>query len=212
MTAPGPGRAADAPSEAANVEHLWLSTLQRLAAGVSHEMRNALNGAAVNLEVVRSRATRDGVPASSLASYAGSASDQLESVIAIAEALITLNRAPLRPVTAARIVDQLLALIRPPLAANGGSARLVVEGEGVSDVPAEVARLALAAALEAGAAAAAEHRSELLCVVRPVEGTEVEITAGASSLSLDETVRRLAADGGIGIRVDGGIRLSFRSK
>lgn len=209
MTTSGAGRATDAPSVAANVEQLWLATLQRLAAGVSHEMRNALNGAAVNIEVVRSRSTREGMPASSLASYASSASEQLEGVIAIAEALIALNRAPQRPVAAGRIADQVLALIRPPLVAGGGSVRLVVEGEGVSDVAADVARLTIAAALQSGATAAGEVRTELLCVVRPVQRIEVEITAGAVPLSLDDSVRRLATDSGIQVRIDGGIRLSF---
>jgi hypothetical protein len=205
----GAGRATDAPSVVASVDQLWLATLQRLAAGVSHEMRNALNGAAVNIAVVRSRSTREGMPASSLASYASSASDQWEGVIAIAEALIALNRAPQRPVAAGRIADQVLALIRPPLVAGGGSVRLVVEGDGVSDVAADVARLTIAAALQAGATAAAEARSELLCVVRPVQRIEVEITAGAVPLSLDDSVRRLATDSGIEVLVDGGIRLSF---
>lgn len=209
MAASGAGRAADVPTGATSVERLWLSTLQRLAEGVAHELRNALNGVAVNLEVVRSRSTRDGVPATSLAHYAGSASDQLESVIAMAEALIALNRAPQAPIAAARIADQLLALIRPPLAANGGSARLDVEGEGVSRVRGDVARLTLAAALEAGAAAASSNKSELRCVVRPVEGIEVEVTAGEALFSLDATVQRLAGDTGIEIHEGRGIRMIF---
>jgi signal transduction histidine kinase len=205
----GAGRAAGAPSAEASVERLWLATLQRLSGGVAHEIRNALNAVAVNLEVVRSRSGRDGLLASSLGQYATSASDQLEGVITVAEALIALNRAPQRPLAAGRIADQLLALIRPPLVANGGGARLVVEGEGASGVPADVARLVLAGALEAGAAAAFKHRMELLCVVRPVDGIEVEITTGAVPLSIDDDVRRLGVDNGITVRVDHGIVLKF---
>jgi signal transduction histidine kinase len=193
----------------ARVERLWLAALQRLAAGVGHEMRNALNGVAVNLEVVRSRATRDGMPATSLAQYASTASDQLESVITIAEALVALNRAPQRPVVAGRVADQLLALIRPQLVAVGGSARLVVEGEGRSDVSAEAARLVLAGALEAGATAAAEHRSELLCIVRPADGVQVEVTAGRTPLSLGDEIRHIAIENGIDVRAGAGITLTF---
>jgi signal transduction histidine kinase len=193
----------------ARVEHLWLAALRRLAAGVGHEMRNALNGVAVNLEVVRSRSARDGMPATSLAQYASTASDQLESVIAIAEALVALNRAPQRPVVAGRVADQLLSLIRPPLVAVGGSARLIVEGEGKSDVSAEAARLVLAGALEAGATAAAEHKSELLCIVRPVNGVEVEVTAGQGPLSLGDEIRHIAIENGIDVRANDGITLTF---
>ena len=210
MATSGAGRASGAPSAGASVEQLWLATLQRLAAGVAHEMRNALNGVAVNLEVVRSRSAREGVPASSLAHYASSASDQLESVIAIAEALAALSRAAQKPLAAARVADQVLALLRPPLVAIGGSARLVVEGEGRSAVAPEVARLVLAASLDAGAAVAGERRTELLCVLRPTSGIEVEITVGAEPLPLDESVRRVAADHGIGIDAGHGVRLSFQ--
>jgi signal transduction histidine kinase len=205
----GAGRAADAPAAVARVERLWLAALQRLAAGVGHEMRNALNGVAVNLEVVRSRSGRDGMPATSLAQYASTASDQLESVITIAEALVALNRAPQRPVVAGRVADQLLALIRPQLVAVGGSARLVVEGEGKSDVSAEAVRLVLAGALEAGATAAAEHRSELLCIVRPADGVQVEVTAGKGPLSLSDEIRHIAIENGIDVRASDGITLSF---
>ena len=172
-------------------------------------MRNALNGVAVNLEVVRSRSARDGMPATSLAQYASAASDQLESVITIAEALVALNRAPQRPVVAGRIADQLLALMRPQLVAVGGSARLVVEGEGKSDVSAEAVRLVLAGALEAAATAAAEHRSELLCIVRPVDGVQVEVTAGAGPFSLGDEIRHIAIENGIDVRANDGITLTF---
>jgi hypothetical protein len=39
---------------------LWLATLQRVTDRVAHEIRNALNGVAVNVEVVRTRAARGG--------------------------------------------------------------------------------------------------------------------------------------------------------
>src|SRR5690606_24522219 len=62
-------------------EH-WLPTLQELAGRTSHEIKNALNGVAVNLEVLRSRLERgagegDAV-AASVAPFARSASEQLD--------------------------------------------------------------------------------------------------------------------------------------
>ena len=51
---------------------LWLVTLQRLTDRTAHDIRNALNGVAVNLEVVRSRAAR-GADGSAIASFATAA-------------------------------------------------------------------------------------------------------------------------------------------
>ena len=45
---------------------LWLETLQRICGRAAHELKGALNGASVNLEVVRSRATRAEALASSI--------------------------------------------------------------------------------------------------------------------------------------------------
>jgi signal transduction histidine kinase len=205
----GAGRAADVPPAAASVERLWLAALQRLVAGVGHEIRNALNGVAVNLEVVRSRSEREGVAATALAQYARTASEQLEAVIAIADALVALNRAPKQSIAIGRLADQLLALIRPPLAANGGSVRLVVEGEGTTSVAADVARVVLAGALEAAAVTAMDERAELLCVVRPGAGVDVEISVGSRALAIDAEVKRIAKESDVGMKERNGITLSF---
>jgi signal transduction histidine kinase len=200
-----------AVSRDGEVERHWLATLQRLTSGVAHELRNALNGVAVNLEVVRSRAARDGLAASALGSFAGSASDQLEQVIAMTDALMALARAGQEPAAIGRTTDQVAALVRPALAANGGALDLVVEGEGTTRLPAAAARLFIAATLQAAISAARatgdaskESGASLTCRVREAEGQEkgVELRvegAFARTPALDATLATLAREYGVGV-------------
>ena len=53
-----------------------------------HELRNALNGVAVNVEVVRSRADREGSPPRELASFAERASAQVGEASALTDGLL----------------------------------------------------------------------------------------------------------------------------
>jgi signal transduction histidine kinase len=200
-----------AVSRDGEVERHWLATLQRLTSGVAHELRNALNGVAVNLEVVRSRAAREGLAASALGSFAGSASDQLEQVIAMTDALMALARAGQEPAAIGRTTDQVAALVRPALAANGGALDLVVEGEGTTRLPAAAARLFIAATLQAAISAARatgdaskESGASLTCRVREAEGQEkgVELRvegAFARTPALDATLATLAREYGVGV-------------
>jgi len=192
------------------VERRWLAALQQLTGAVAHELRNALNGVAVNLEVVRSRATREGAPASALGSFAGSASGQLEQVIAMTDALLALTRAGQEPAAVGRITDQVAALVRPVLAAAGGALEIAVEGDGATRLPAVAARLFVAAtllaAVEAARAAsgAPEKATALRGSVRPAEGrvkgVELRIEGTfARTPALDPEVVRLATEQGVGV-------------
>lgn len=215
---PGGRAVAEAPARPASgdgeVERRWLAALQQLTAGVAHELRNALNGVAVNLEVVRSRSARDGVPASALGSFAGAASDQLEQVIRMTDALMALGRAGQEPASIGRMADQVAALVRPVLAAGGGSLDLVVEGEGSTRLPAAAARLfvattvlaAVQAARIAGGSASDPHPS-LRCRVGPLGdgqgGQHVELRvegAFARSPAIDEELVALAKEYGVGVQ------------
>ena len=205
-----------ARSRDGEVERQWLAMLQQLTSGVAHELRNALNGVAVNLEVVRSRAGREGLAASALGSFAGSASDQLEQVIAMTDALMALARAGQEPAAIGRTTDQVAALMRPVLAANGGALDLEVEGEGTTRVPAAAARLFIAATLQAAVKAARadgdatkDSGTSLTCRVRAGaregegEATGVELRvegAFARTPALDATLATLAREYGVGVR------------
>ena len=201
-----------ATSRHGEVERRWLAALQRLTGGVAHELRNALNGVAVNLEVVRSRAAREGAPASALGSFAASASDQLEQVIAMTDGLLALSRAGHDPAAVGPITGQVAALVRPVLAASGGGLEIVVEGDGVTRLHAMAARLFVAATFFAAVDAArppgggSENGGiSLRASVRPaaagrMTGAELRIEGTfARPPALDQGLARLAEEHGVGV-------------
>ena len=178
-------------AEDAGVERLWLAELQRISEAAAHELRNALNGVSVNLEVVRSRAGREGA-AASLGSFAEAAAGQLEQVIAMTEALVALSR-PLRTAASVgRVADQVAALLRPALVASGRTVTLSVEGEGATSVGPDVVRLLVGGSLRA-AAATLDDGGELRCRVRPAGGVEMYVTAsGKAPPRIDDELQRVA--------------------
>ena len=209
------GSAVAAPTDPATrdgeKERRWLATLQGLTGSVAHELRNALNGVAVNLEVVRSRSGREGVAASALGSFAGSASGQLEQVIAMTDALMALARTAQEPAVIGRMADQVAALIRPVLTANGGSLELAVEGEGKTRIPAAAARLFVAATIQAAieatqakSEAAKDHGVAISCSVRstgaPGHSVELRIEGNFARIpALDAGLAELARIFSVGV-------------
>jgi signal transduction histidine kinase len=134
-----------------HLDELWLATLQEVVQKAAHEVKDALNGVSLNLEVIRSRSARVDSDVSSLASFATAATEQLEALSARTEALLFLSR-PQRPgngpVDVAVTLKHLASLLVPAAKSDGGF--LSVEG---TQRPAPTAastvatRLALAAGL-----------------------------------------------------------------
>jgi hypothetical protein len=128
---------------------LWLATLQRAIARASHDVKDALNGVSVNLEVVRSRAARPDAPASAVASFADAATQQLERLTSLLDAVLALGRAERDPVDVGITLRKVAALCGASSEAadsgvtvhdgSDGSTRTRVHGDAV--------RLALAAPL-----------------------------------------------------------------
>jgi hypothetical protein len=124
---------------------------------------------------------------------------------------MALARAGQEPAAIGRTTDQVAALVRPALAANGGALDLVVEGEGTTRLPAAAARLFIAATLQAAISAARttgdaskESGASLTCRVREAEGQEkgVELRvegAFARTPALDATLATLAREYGVGV-------------
>jgi His Kinase A (phospho-acceptor) domain len=108
---------------------LWLGALGRLAGRAAHELKNPLNGLALNLEVVRSRSARAGIEASSLAPYAAAAASELERTIPLVEALLALARPLSNPVDLHGAIQPLLVLYGAIAKAGGGSLEVVYEAE-----------------------------------------------------------------------------------
>jgi signal transduction histidine kinase len=136
----------------AEVGLLWLAALQRALGRASHDVKDSLNGVAVNLEVVRSRAAKPDTPASAVAVFAEAAAHQLERLTSLIEAVLALGRPERDP------ADVALALrrIAQVCSASSSSADAAVElreaadgmGAGtVTRVRGEVVRLALIAPL-----------------------------------------------------------------
>ena len=125
---------------------LWLVTLQRLSDRTAHDVRNALNGVAVNLEVVRSRAAR-GADGTAIASFAAAAAKEFELLTSQADALITLLRPANGPTDLGALLGRLVALV-----ANAGKGRIELDvpmssGSVMSTADPMATRLVLSAAL-----------------------------------------------------------------
>lgn len=103
---------------------LWLGALGRLAGRAAHELKNPLNGLALNLEVVRSRSARSGIEGSALLPYANAAASELERVLPLVDALLALARPLPNPVDLRAVLPPLLVLYRAIAVAGEGSLEL----------------------------------------------------------------------------------------
>ena len=187
----------------------WLDALQRLAGRSAHELKGVLNGVSVNLEVIRSRAERDGVPASS---FAEAASAQLDDVIELSEALLALARAPREPVDIGTELRRIAILLASAARADGR--RLVVDDTaalsrlGVTSAPGSAVRLAICECLFAAVDSGAETRCH---AVVADDAPTIRIDVGGDQVtSLTADVTAVVAQCGIEIQLDrAAISISF---
>ena len=121
---------------------LWADTLQSLANVVAHDLRNALNAVAVNLEVVRSRSAR-GAEASAIAPFAATASTNFETAAAAAEALLALVRPEPGRVDIAAVVTR-LARVLAVRARGGLQVSDLSDGRAATSAPPDIVRTAVA--------------------------------------------------------------------
>lgn len=128
---------------------LWLATLQRALARASHDVKDALNGVSVNLEVIRSRAARSGAEAAPVAPFAEAARQQLERLTTLIEAVLALGRAEREPVDVRAVLRRVATLCNASSSTSDGAVEVVgADGEPVvTPVRGEVVRLALAGPL-----------------------------------------------------------------
>jgi hypothetical protein len=121
---------------------LWTEAFQALANHVAHDFRNALNGVAVNLEVVRGRSAR-GAEASAIAPFAATAAAQFEVATAGAEALLGFARPEPAPADVAAVVARLSRLVA--LRGEGGvHINDETDGRARTSAPVELVRAAVA--------------------------------------------------------------------
>ena len=112
----------------APVAGLWLDTLQRIAARAAHEVKNSLNGVAVNLEVVRSRTARAGQTTDTVARFADHAAEQFERLSMQADALLLLARPPREPCDVSAVVRSVHALLGGVLLPGAERAAVTLDG------------------------------------------------------------------------------------
>lgn len=148
-----------------DVDSLWLATLQEVVGRAAHEVKDALNGVSLNLEVIRSRAGRPETAASALTSFATAAADQFELLAVRTEALLFLVR-PHRPASGQPDVGLTLrhlgSLLVPATKSDGGTLEVTGAEHSVpSSAPAAAVRLVLAAGLMAVTRAGGASRCAL---------------------------------------------------
>lgn len=172
----------DAPFDVAG--ELWLRVLQRAMARASHDVKDAINGVSVNLEVIRSRAARPDTPASAVANFGEAAGHQLDRLTSLIEAVLALGRAEREPADVVVTLRRVITLCGASSAANDALVRLdeVPEtGATVTRVHGTVVRLALLAPLldVVSATSRTERASAVSCFVGGSE-TAVEVRIAAT--------------------------------
>jgi len=206
----------------ATAEELWLGVFQRLCDATAHQFKGALNGVAVNLEVVRSRSLRGGgdADASALRPFAEAAAAELESVIQSAEAMLALARPARGPADVARITRDVAVLASRGEAGDaaetedGQGRRLTVEKGverlGTTSAPTSAARLAIAAVL----LAALEASKDVVCsAVDEAAGPAIRVSCGerdGSRIALSDEVVSAAYSAGVHLDIsESGATITF---
>jgi signal transduction histidine kinase len=190
------------------VDTLWLETLQRICARAAHEVKGALNGVSVNVEVVRSRSAKPDVPASSVKQYANAAAEQLDLVIGMTDALLALTRLATGPVELPTVVGRISALIAPAARASGRA----LEIDATCDSLAETSANANAVRYVVGECLMSAIDSSMHVRCGPgANASTVRIeSCDGSTFSLDDAVVSTGADAGIQIQAEpSAISISF---
>lgn len=186
-----------------SVDELWLDVLQQISARTAHELRGALNGVAVNLEVVRSRSVKPDASAAAVAPFAASAADQLDAAVGMTEALLKLARSAREPVDVAETIDTLASLLAPLARAEGGSLRIEAQTRELAGATVRargnVVRLVIGAAL----LAALSRKGDIRCRVDVGEELVVNIECADAEGPFELANDVVAVAGASDVRVQG---------
>jgi signal transduction histidine kinase len=185
------------------IDAQWLAALQRLVGRVAHELKGALNGVSVNLEVIRSRAEKASAPASSVEGFAVAAAGQLDLVIALSESLLGLNRPAREPVNIGVETRRVAILLGAVARADGR--RLTIDDAafetlGVTTATGSAVRFAVTECL----LAAVESKTNIHCVAiadSTAPSIRIETSEGGTIAVAQDSVIA-ARDGGIHIKAE----------
>lgn len=189
------------------VDAIWLATLQKLTADIAHDLKGALNGVSVNLEVVRSRSEKASSTGADVHRFAANAADQFAIVIRATTALLSLARGTRGPVEVSMVAKQVAGLLEDM--SLGRDSRFHVAAEGgmaaETSAPLNAVRLALAECMLAAASESGPVSVRITGVPSPL----VKISPG-KGLALPEHAQAALDAAGIRIATDGhGISIGF---
>jgi signal transduction histidine kinase len=190
-----------------SIDELWLASLQKLTAQVAHDLKGALNGVSVNLEVVRSRSEKESTTGADVHRFAASASDQLAVVIRATTALLALGRGTRGPVEVSLVTKQVAGLLDGMGTGATGRLQVSVEGGMAAETaaPLNAVRLALTECLLPVAAAT----QAVSISVSGIPSPYVQISPAKES-AVPSEVRTALTAAGIRIGTDGhGISISL---
>ena len=162
---------------------LWLATLQRALGRASHDVKDALNGAVVNLEVIRGRAAKTDALAASVAPFAAAAGQQIDRLTILLDAVLALGRAEREPADVVVTLRRVATICGA--SASFADAQVMVEVDDLESaatvVPGDAVRLALTAPLLdlVIGEGRTERATPVRCVVRAGEGSTVVTLAAA---------------------------------
>ena len=174
-----------------DVAALWLTAHQEIVDRAAHELRNSLNAVAVNLEVVRSRLQRKSPDLTSIAPFAQTASDAMDGLSTLSEAFLTLARPPRQPADVGGLLKALFTVLEPVARRNDDAIRFVPPpaGDGISEAPADVTRLVLAATV----LEALKKPASVTCTIEPLnEGRFAVAFAGWFPIQLPDAILSVA--------------------
>ncbi len=186
-------------AETATAE-LWLDAMHAIGRPLAHEVKNALNGLSVNLEVVRSRAAVPDAPAAGVSRFAEAAVEQLEVVTALSESLLEMVRpAPARMelgTAVRRLAIPLRAIARP----DGGEVKVDLPQDPTPTALDGRELRSLVAALLTGAF---DRATRLSCEVGGGLEPTLRLTREGTALpDLPDSVRRAAARSGVRLELE----------
>lgn len=187
---------------------LWLRALQRLTAAVAHELRNPLNGVALNLEVLRGRVGRTQLEPATLTGFAEAAVADLSAAIRLTDALLAVARPVRVPVEAGGALAPIAVLASAVAASRGGSLRvalpdeipplLATDGDAVRGAIATV----LLAAVERGATVQCRVVYEPAAAVVEVEADDEFEMSGEAAAAIEACgIAVRVRPGGVAIRI-----------
>jgi signal transduction histidine kinase len=184
---------------------LWLATLQRALGRASHDVKDALNGVSVNVEVIRSRAARPDAPASAVAPFAEAAGQQIERLTTLIEAVLALGKSEREPADVALTLRR-VATVCGASSSNADAAVEIREAEGgvlgstTTRVRGEIVRLAIAVPL-LEAVAGTDRNTRATAVLCTIGGDEanVLVTIGAEGrrMRMPDGVAEVARAAGV---------------